>query len=315
MSRAGMKGYRDEPTDSTPMISLEVAEPATDRHDWYPPQGQLQVPLAVRALGQGPPTVLLHGLLGSNRYWGGAFDRLADNGLLLTPDLLGFGASPRPVSGYGPEEHGKALINSLRTLNVSGKVLLVGHSLGAMLAIWMAGRYPDLVRGVVAFAPPIYRDPQHARKQIAQLGWRERLFGSGENWAANVACQNLCQARPALAVRLYSMIRPDLPYPLVEDSIQHSWASYSETLRRLILAAEGANWLASAGSPVLLVVGTADKYLDLEFLRSLADQHPHVHLDVWAGQGHDLPLSQPERCLSAIESWGDPALSGGDETL
>jgi pimeloyl-ACP methyl ester carboxylesterase len=54
------------------------------------------MPLAVRTLGQGPPTVLLHGLLGSDRYWGGGFDRLADSGLLLAPDLLGFGAFPRP---------------------------------------------------------------------------------------------------------------------------------------------------------------------------------------------------------------------------
>lgn len=66
-------------------------------------------PLAVRGLGSGSPTLLLHGLLGSNRYWGGAFDRLADQGLLLVPDLLGFGASPRPLSGYGAGEHGRTL--------------------------------------------------------------------------------------------------------------------------------------------------------------------------------------------------------------
>jgi pimeloyl-ACP methyl ester carboxylesterase len=252
--------------------------------------------------------------LGSNRYWGGAFDRLADNGLLLAPDLLGFGASARPASGYGPEEHGHALISSLRTMNVGGKLLLVGHSLGALLAIWMAGRYPDQVRGVVAFAPPLYRDPMQARQQIAQLGWLNRLFGP-DKWAAKLACQNLCQARPGLAARLYSILRPDLPYPLVEDSTRHSWVSYSETLRRVILAAEGANWLATATSPILMVAGTEDRYLDLEYLRSLADQNSQVQLHVWAGQEHDLPLSQPERCLKAIESWNDPALGGGDETL
>jgi pimeloyl-ACP methyl ester carboxylesterase len=262
-------------------------------------------PLAVRALGQGPPTLLLHGLLGSNRYWGGAFDRLADRGLLLAPDLLGFGASPRPLSGYGPEEHGRALIGSLQTLKVSGKVLVVGHSLGALLAIWVACNHPDQVRGVVAFGPPLFRDPQHARRQIARLSRLERLFAF-ESWAAKMACQNLCGARPRLAARLFSMIRPDIPHPLAEDATHHSWASYSETVRRVILAAEGARWLESARPPVLLVAGTEDRYLDLDFLRELADRRPHVHLRVWAGGGHDLPLTQPERCLSAIESWNDP---------
>ena len=83
----------------------------------------------------------------------------------------------------------------------------------------------------------------------------------------------------------------------------------------MIIAAEGANWLASASVPVRLVAGTEDKYLDLAFLRSLAEQHLHVQLDVWAGQGHDLPLSQPERCMSVFESWNVPAMAGSGGTL
>jgi hypothetical protein len=51
-------------------------------------------PLAVRVIGDdGPATVLLHGLTGSGDWWGADFDRLADGGRLVIPDLLGFGAS------------------------------------------------------------------------------------------------------------------------------------------------------------------------------------------------------------------------------
>jgi pimeloyl-ACP methyl ester carboxylesterase len=288
---------------SRPAISPEAAQPGQARQAWFAPKGQLRVgPLAVRTLGQGPPTLLLHGMLGSNRYWGGAFDQLAESGLLLAPDLLGFGASPRPLSGYGPEEHGRALTSSLAKLEVSERVLVVGHSLGALLALWMACNLPDRVRGVVAFAAPLFRDTEDARRRIAQLGRLERVFGL-EGRLAKMACQNLCGKRPRLAVRLFSMIRPDLPHPLLEDATRHSWVSYSETMRRVIVAAEGANWLASARAPILLVAGTHDRYLDLGFQRELADRHPHVSLRLWPGEGHDLPRTQPEQCLSAIEGW------------
>ncbi len=290
--------------------SLEVIETREAKQAWYAPRGDLRMgPLAVRILGQGPPILLLHGLLGSNRYWGGAFDRLANRGQLLAPDLLGFGASPRPLSGYGPDEHGRALIGSLRELHVSERPLVVGHSLGALLAIWMACNHPDEVRGVVAFGPPLFRDPQHARRQFAQLNGLERLFAlenRAATWVAKTACRNLCGARPRLAAGLFSMMRPDLPYPMAEDATRHSWVSYSETVRRVILAAEGAKWLASARPPVVIVAGSQDRYMDLGFLSELSDRHPHVQLRVWDGEGHDLPLTQPERCLSAIESWNVP---------
>jgi pimeloyl-ACP methyl ester carboxylesterase len=270
----------------------------------------------VRVLGQGAPTLLLHGILGSNRYWGAAFDRLAADGLLLAPDLLGFGASPRPPSGYAPDEHGGALIASLDELQVREPVFVVGHSLGALLAIWMARKYPERVRGVVVFAPPLFQDPRHARRQIAKAGGLERLFGlenRAATWMARMVCRNLCEARPKLAARVYSAIRPAFPYPVVEDATRHSWVSYSETMRRVILGAEAATWFASQGTeaaPILVVAGDQDHYLDLEFLGGLVDRRPSARLEVWPGEGHDLPLVQPERCLAAIESFRS-SMKGG----
>lgn len=285
--------------------SPNPTDPAHAGEAWAAPHGELRTgSLAVRVLGQGPPTLLLHGLLGSNRYWGRTYDQLAEDSLLLAPDLLGFGASPRPSSGYGPQEHGNALRCSLRELAVPGNVTVIGHSLGALLALWLAGKHPDQVRRVVAFAPPLYRSPQHARHQMRQMSLMQQLFAF-ENRAAKLACRNLCQKRPELAAKLFSMVRPHVPYPLLEDATRHSWASYSETVRRVILAAESVQWLASARCEVLLIAGTADSYLDLDFLRELSNQHSQVHLRIWPGEGHDPPLTQPERCMSTIRNWTD----------
>lgn len=269
---------------------------------WAEPAGELHVgSLSVRVLGRGggPPTLLLHGLLGSNRYWGRAYDRLAGQGRLIVPDLLGFGASPRPPSGYGPEEHGRALVGALRELGVPGGVRVVGHSLGALLALWLASTHPDLVSRVVAVAPPLFRDAAHARLRIGRLGPLERLFASG-NRTARLFCTTLCQRHPRLAARLYARIRPDLPGPILRDATRHTWTSYSETVRRVILTGHGPRWLAAARCEVLLVAGAGDPYLEPGLLAELADRYPRVQARIWPGAGHDLPLAQARRCLEAI---------------
>ncbi|QGN32501.1 alpha/beta fold hydrolase [Microlunatus sp. Gsoil 973] len=282
--------------------SSDAGQPRLDI--WADPKGELRIgSLAVRVAGEGRPTLLLHGFMGSNRYWGAAYDRLADDGLLLAPDLLGFGFSRGPDRGYGPDDHGDALVRSVAELGVGSDLLVVGHSTGALLSLWLASRYPDKVRRVVAIAPPLFRDPEHARRQIRQLGRLEQLFAF-QDWAAKIFCRHLCQKRPKLAARLYGVIRPDLPEPILEDATRHSWTSYSETIKRVIVAAEAAQWLASATCDVELVAGTDDRMLDLDFLRELSGQHPHVTLRIIPDGDHHLPLTQPELCLAAIA--GEP---------
>jgi pimeloyl-ACP methyl ester carboxylesterase len=279
---------------------------AVPGRNWVLPRGDLRTgSLAVRVLGQGLPTLLLHGFMGSNRYWGAVYDRLADKGMLLAADLLGFGASPRPASGYGPDDHGRALVRSLEELDIHEDALVVGHSTGALLALWLASKHPDKVRRVVAIAPPLFRDPEHARRQVGKLGTLERLFAF-QDWAAKIFCTNLCEKRPRLAARLYSMIRPEFPYPILEDATSHSWTSYSETIKKVIIAAEGMRWLTSARCEVQLIAGTDDRLLDLDLLQELSDRYSHVQLRIVPGAGHHLPLTHPEQCLAAIEHRSDP---------
>ena len=192
---------------------------------WSSPSGQLRVgSLAVRMIGRGSPIVLLHGLLGSNRYWGRAFDILADDHLVIAPDLLGFGDSPKPPSGYGPAEHVEALLHVLDELGVTEPALFVGHSLGALLAIWMAYRRSECVRGVVALGPPLLGTANEATARIARLGVVERFFAR-ESRVAEIACRELCGARPRIAARLYGLVRPELPRELLDDATRHSWPS------------------------------------------------------------------------------------------
>lgn len=271
------------------------------RHPWTAPAGTLRRgPLAVRVLGaEGPPVVLLHGLGGSNRYWGGNYDGLARTSRLVVPDLLGFGASPKPARGYTAEDHIAAIVATLDWLRIDAPVTVGAHSAGCVLALALAAGHPERVAGVLGVAPPLYPDAETALSHIAGLGWLDRQLAEG-----GPAAQRVCRfahGHPATVAVIGRLARRRLPVPVITDGARHTWASYSLTFRNLILAAPGDQWLAEAArTPVRLLAGDADRIVDLAHLAHLAARHDHVSLATVAGGDHDLPLAEPERVLAEL---------------
>lgn len=270
---------------------------------WSPPAGALHVgALAARVLGDGPPMVLLHGLVGSGRYWGRAYDRLAERHRLVVPDLLGFGRSPRPAHGYTADDHVAALVSCLDEVGASEPATIGAHSAGSVVALRLAAAHPDRVAAVVAFGPPLYASAAEARRRLAAMGPMARLFTLPGPVAA-AACAWVCDHR-ALAARLAVATHRRLPAPVAADSVEHSWASYSETLLEVVLSARGPGWLAAAPCPVRLVAGDRDRVTDLGYLAGLG-----VPLDVWAGD-HHLPLRRPSACVDLLAATGETPQPG-----
>ncbi|MGA9873707.1 MAG: alpha/beta fold hydrolase, partial [Rhodococcus sp. (in: high G+C Gram-positive bacteria)] len=55
--------------------------------------------------GDGPPVILVHGLLGSHQSWAGQIERLAANHRVIAPDLFGHGDSDKPSGDYSLSSH------------------------------------------------------------------------------------------------------------------------------------------------------------------------------------------------------------------
>ena len=257
--------------------------------------------LHARILGDGATGVLLlHGLGGSNAYWGASYDVLAESGRVIVPDLLGFGASPRPLSGYTAADHVKALVSLLDELGVDEPIVVGAHSFGCLLAFALAEQHPDRVAGIIALCPPLYPDEATARERIASLGWLERKLAREGPWA-QTTCEWVCRHRSAAAV-VASLVRPGLPAIIRRDGVQHSWASYSQSFRQVLASAEGTRWLAGIRVPVDIVAGTHDPVIDLTYLRQLAEQLQHVTLTIRDGDDHSLPLTNPIYAVALIAS-------------
>ncbi|MHB2021277.1 MAG: alpha/beta fold hydrolase [Candidatus Xenobia bacterium] len=101
------------------------------------------VPLANHTIGTGPRLLLVHGLFDSSRSWAGVAPRLAAAGYTVTTvDLRGHGDSPKPASGYAPEDFAADLRPFL-----DPQTVYVGHSMGARIGWVVASSTP--LRGLV----------------------------------------------------------------------------------------------------------------------------------------------------------------------
>jgi pimeloyl-ACP methyl ester carboxylesterase len=112
--------------------------------------------------GAGPSALLLHGLAGHAGEWAETASWLSGRCRVVALDQRGHGRSERQPADVSREAHVADVADAIRQLDL-GPVLLVGQSLGGHLAMLVAARHPDLVRGlVVAEASPIQASEEHA---------------------------------------------------------------------------------------------------------------------------------------------------------
>ncbi|MDQ6837393.1 MAG: alpha/beta hydrolase [Actinomycetota bacterium] len=292
--------------------SAAYAHGRSRRPSWAPGGGRLvqTSTLSARVLGEsGPPILLVHGLIASGLYWGAAYDRLADRHRLVVPDLLGFGRSPRPTSGFGPDGHADALLACLDDLGIDEPVVIGSHSLGSLVALRLAARHPERVTAVVAFGPPIYPDQVTARNHVSATSPMGRLFVLPGR-SAERACGWVCSHK-ALAAWLAVLTHPGVPPAIADDALEHTWSSYSQTLQHVILAGGAASWLNQVACSIDLVAGDADPVVDHAYLRRLAASHGNVTFREKPGR-HNLPLADPTGCMTLLEA-PFAGLSGGDQ--
>lgn len=270
------------------------------RVHWRPPHGEdYDGALHARILGDdGPPIVFLHGLLGSADYWGADYEELAQDHRLIVPDLLGFGKSPKPESGYTADDQALALLALLDELEIRQPVVLVAHSLGSLVALRLAVLAPDRVASIVAFGPPLYSSQDSALKRIANLDPLAGMLTLDHPLA-----RNLCRwfhDHQGVATVVVRALRPELPRDIARGTTQHTWESYWGTMSQVVLAADGNEWLEGVSVPVRFVVGSLDQVADLGYLETLTTENDQVTLEVVDGRDHGLPLTDPLLCRSEI---------------
>lgn len=160
-------------------------------------------------LGRGRPTIFLHDWVGSWRYWIPCMQAASVSFRAYALDLWGFGDTAKNPSYYSIDQQLSLLEDFLEELGI-GKIALVGHGLGAVIALLYAARHPGVVDRILAVSLPPKESAIQQRLRLAPPAeLADWLLGSSPTGEAAWLEAGKADAR-AIALSLVSLQSLDL---------------------------------------------------------------------------------------------------------
>ena len=122
--------------------------------------------------GKGQPILLLHGFDSSFLEFRRIYQSLKENFLVIIPDLLGFGFSPRnATSEYNPSKIILYLIDILKNLHLTNNLKIVGASMGGSTALKLAFEIPNTIDKIILLSPAgLFGEPKNIPFPLNQIG-------------------------------------------------------------------------------------------------------------------------------------------------
>jgi len=132
----------------------------------------LKFPVAIG--GKGQPILLLHGFDSSFLEFRRIYQSLKRNFLVIIPDLLGFGFSPRCAANeYNPSKIISHLIDILETLQITNNLKIIGASMGGSTALKLSFEIPNSIDKIILLSPAgLFGEPKSIPFPLNQIGAR-----------------------------------------------------------------------------------------------------------------------------------------------
>lgn len=252
--------------------------------------------LAIDELGAGRPLVLVHGLGTSRGVWRHVTGSLAENALVMVPDLPGFGDSP--PAGPGFELGAVADRLAAELCRRAGEPFeLVGHSLGGAVAVALARRHPRAIRALVLMAPAGFapRGPLVA----GALARGARPFLAARGRVGSV----LAGSPTARRLLLWGTVADARRLPEADARFMLAASARATRLREAletVLACDLADDLERLTVPVGLIWGERDRVVPVAAGERLARALPRIPLERIEDAGHVPQLERPRAYLAAL---------------
>jgi pimeloyl-ACP methyl ester carboxylesterase len=248
--------------------------------------------------GAGPPVLFVHGLGGRWQNWLENIPRIAARRRVVAFDLPGFGRSQLPTAAISIP-HYAAVLERLCELLELESVVVVGNSMGGVIAAEAALRFPERVRGLalVSAAAVSITDFNPAPAAALLAAVARTPLGTPDGVRAILGRRRARHLAFATVVRHPTRISTDMLCELVGGRGSTGLAGAMEAMISHELRGE----LSAIAQPVLIVHGRNDMIVPVTDAVWLCRQLADAQLEVFEDTGHLAMLERPVRFNALLE--------------
>lgn len=245
--------------------------------------------------GSGTPVLLIHGVGMNAAIWQAQIELMKNRHDLIAVDMLGHGNSPLPPENTALSDFADQALRLLDHLGLAS-VSIVGHSMGALIALEIALRAPSRVRSVICLNG-VFRRPealaQAVRERAAALGSHgdpSAIAATLARWFGDPIPATLADAAETARLALES-VDPE---------------GYARTYRLFAHAdTQHVDRLAELAAPALFMTGSEDRNSTPAMSAAMARLAPRGQCLVLSGERHMMTIASPEKVTQHIMAFLD----------
>lgn len=201
--------------------------------------------------GTGTPVIMIHGIASSSVTFERLIPLVEPHHRVIAIDLLGFGESPAPPDAmYTIDEHAAALTHTIKSLGIREPFVLVGHSMGSLIATRYASLAPRHLAKLVLVSPPVYLPTSTigASRDRAAQGLYFRAY-------------EYLRENKDFTIRAAGTLARLSPIKNLLDVSERNWRAFVLSLQNSIETQTTVTDIASVRVPIEVVYGSLDPFL------------------------------------------------------
>lgn len=240
----------------------------------------------------GPPLVLLHGIGGTAASFRPLMEELAERWFCLAWNMPGYGGS-EPLAPLTFPALAEALLALLADRGLE-QVHLLGHSIGGMVALEFALRFPQRVHSLALLATTAAFGSRDGDFQKRFMAERTAPLDAGLTMAE--------LARALVPTLLGEDVEPQAAR-LAESCMASIPPSAYRAALACLVGFDRRAALPSLAMPALLIAGERDRLAPATTMRRMAERMPRAEFALMPGAGHLLPLERPRQCAALLSAF------------